>query len=212
MERPNQLHNNCSGKHSGFICTCCHMDQDPNGYIGYDHPLQVQIRDVMGELTGTLLDRDHSGIDGCGIPTYAVPLRALAQGFAKMTTGTGIGTERAKASRRLIDACMVEPFYVAGTGRTCTKLMQAAPGRIFAKTGAEGVFCASIPGLGVAIALKCDDGTTRAADAMVAGTLARYFTDEPEIHTRLMAIANHTMRNWNGMEVGQVRLNGVLNH
>lgn len=206
MERPTALHNNCSGKHAGFVCACCHTGQDPKGYVGYDHPLQAEIRDVMGDLTGSALGHDNCGIDGCSIPTYAVPLNALAHGFAKMATGQGIGVERARASRRIIEACMAEPFYVAGTHRSCTRLMQAAPGRIFAKTGAEGVFCAAIPEQGLAIALKCEDGASRAADSMVAGVLARFFDGEDDVQARLMAIANHTMRNWNGIEVGTVRL------
>ena len=210
LDRPTQLHNNCSGKHAGFVCACCHRDEDPKGYVTYDHPLQAEIRDIMGDLTGSVLDRDNCGIDGCSIPTYAVPLRRLAHGFAKMATGEGIGPERAKASRRIVEACMAEPFYVAGTRRTCTRLMQAAPGRIFAKTGAEGVFCAAIPELGLAIALKCEDGISRAADSMVAGLLARYFRQDDEVRGRLLTIANHTMRNWNGMEVGTVRLSGAF--
>lgn len=209
MDRPNQLHNNCSGKHAGFVCACCHEGHDPKGYVTYDHPLQAEIRDAMADLTGTALSRDNAGVDGCSIPTYAVPLKALAHGFAKMTTGVGIGPERARASKRIIEACMAEPFFVAGTGRTCTRLMQAAPGRIFAKTGAEGVFCAVVPERGLAIALKSDDGSSRAADAMVAGVLARFF--DGEARERLTAIANHTMRNWKGIEVGDIRVvDGVL--
>lgn len=207
---PTALHNNCSGKHAGFICAICHSGDDPKGYVGYDHPLQAEIRDTMHDLTGSLLDRDNCGIDGCSIPTYAVPLKALAHGFAKMLTGQGIGAERAKASRRIIEACMAEPFYVAGTDRACTRLMQAAPGRIFAKTGAEGVFCALLPELGYSIALKCDDGASRAAESTVAGTLARFFGKDAEIRDRLLAIANHTMRNWNGLEVGKVGITEAL--
>ncbi len=212
LDRPNQLHNNCSGKHSGFICACCHAGRDPKGYVTYDHPLQAEIRDILRNLTDAPVGRDNCGVDGCSVPSYAVPLRALAHGFARMATGEGIGPERAKASRRIIDACMAEPFYVAGTKRTCTRLMQVAPGRIFAKTGAEGVFCAAIPELGLAIALKCEDGTTRAADSMVAGILARCLKQDHEVHDRLMAIANHTMRNWNGIEVGTVRLSDAMLH
>lgn len=206
LDAPNALHNNCSGKHAGFICACCHQGIDPKGYIGYQHPLQVEIRAAMESLTGAVLGAESCGTDGCSIPTYAVPLRSLAHGFAKMATGTGLEPLRAKASRRLIEACMAEPFYVAGTRRACTRLMQAAPGRIFAKTGAEGVFCAAIPEKGIAIALKCEDGATRAAEAMVAATLARFFRDEPELHASLMAQANHSMRNWNGIHVGDVRV------
>jgi len=210
LDRPTMLHNNCSGKHAGFVCAACHMDMDPKGYVTYDHPLQAEIRDVMADLTGSAIDRDHAGIDGCSIPTYAVPLRNLAHGFARMATGQGIGAARAKAARRVIDACMAEPFYVAGTGRACTRLMQVAPGRIFAKTGAEGVFCAVVPERGYAIALKCDDGASRAAESMVAAVLARCFGQDAELRDRLLAIANYTMRNWNGLEVGTVRVAPAL--
>lgn len=206
MEAPSALHNNCSGKHSGFICACCHSGTEVKGYVGYDHPLQQEIRGAMESLTGAILGRDNCGVDGCSIPTYAVPLKGLAHGFAKMATGVGLAPERARASKRLIEACMAEPFYVAGTKRGCTRLMETAPGRIFAKTGAEGVFCAAIPEKGVAISVKCEDGATRAAEAMVAATLARFFRDEPEIQAALMAQANHTMKNWNGIPVGDVRV------
>ena len=208
IEKPNQLHNNCSGKHAGFICACCHSGHDPKGYVTFDHPLQAEIRDVMGGLTGATLDRDSAGVDGCSIPTYAMPLRALAHGFARMASGTGLGPERARASKRIMEACMAEPFYVAGTGRTCTKLMEVAPGRIFVKTGAEGVFCAAIPERGLGIAVKCDDGTARAADSIVAGILARFF--DGDVQAKLDAIANHTMRNWNGIAVGDVRVSQYI--
>lgn len=206
LDQPTALHNNCSGKHAGFVCTACHTGEDPAGYVGYDHPVQRRIRAIMESLTGSVLDQDSCGVDGCSIPTYAVPLKGLAHGFARMATGTGLETVRAAASRRLMAACMAEPFYVAGTGRACTRLMKTAPGRIFAKTGAEGVFCAAVPELGLGIALKCDDGNGRAADAMIAATLARIFAGEPELQTALMGQANRTMRNWNGIAVGDVRV------
>jgi L-asparaginase II len=206
MGQPTALHNNCSGKHAGFVCAACHTGKDLKGYVGYEHPVQAEIRGVMESLTGAALASDNCGVDGCSIPTYAMSLKSLAHGFAKMATGTGLAPVRAKAARRLIDACMAEPFYVAGTKRACTRLMQTAPGRIFAKTGAEGVFCAAIPEKGVAIALKCEDGTTRAAEAMVAATLARFFADEPDLHAALMAQANRAMYNWNGIHVGDVRV------
>ncbi len=205
LEKPTALHNNCSGKHSGFVCACCHQGIDTKGYVGYEHPLQQQIRDTMQDLTGATLGADVCGTDGCSIPTYAVPLRGLAHGFAKMATGQGLAPLRAKASLRLIEACMAEPFYVAGSGRACTELMLIAPGKIFCKTGAEGVFCAAIPEQGIAIAVKCEDGTSRAAEAMVAATLARFFEKDGEIHAALTSMAHKSMHNWNGIHVGDVR-------
>ncbi|KQY19829.1 asparaginase [Rhizobium sp. Root482] len=204
LDHPTALHNNCSGKHAGFVCACCHAGEEVAGYVDYDHPLQREIRGAMESLTGAVLGHDNCGIDGCSIPTYAVPLKGLAHGFARMATGRGLDPVRATASKRLIEACMAEPFYVAGSKRACTRLMQVAPGRIFAKTGAEGVFCAAIPEKGIAIALKCEDGATRAAEAMVAATLARFFADEPDLREKLMAEANHGMKNWNGIHVGDI--------
>ena len=137
---PSQLHNNCSGKHAGFICAACHLGIDPAGYVNYDHAIQSMIRDTLADLTGQHCGVDNCGTDGCSIPTYAVPLRATAEGFAKLVSGRALAPARARAAQRLVAACMAEPFYVAGSGRTCTRLMQFMPGSIFAKTGAEGVF------------------------------------------------------------------------
>ncbi|MCM2442611.1 asparaginase [Agrobacterium vitis] len=210
LEKPQALHNNCSGKHAGFVCACVHAGYQVEGYVEYDHPLQRDIRATMESLTGAVLDRDHCGTDGCSIPTYAVPLKALAHGFARMATGQGLEPVRAKASRRLIDACMAEPYYVAGTARACTKMMQVAPGKIFAKTGAEGVFCAILPQQGLSIAVKADDGATRAAEAMVTALLARYFEKDSCERLALMAMANKPMHNWTGRHVGDVRVTDVL--
>ena len=210
LDRPTALHNNCSGKHSGFVCTCVHSGMEVKGYVGYEHPLQAEIRGVMEDLTGAVLGKDNCGTDGCSIPTYAVPLKGLAHGFAKMLTGQGIGTERAKASRRLMEACMAEPFYVAGTRRACTRLMEVAPGKIFAKTGAEGVFVAALPDEGLAMAVKCEEGSTRAAEAMIFALIARYFEKGGEVEQKLLAMANRSMKNWNGIHVGDVRVTDAL--
>ncbi|NTJ41579.1 asparaginase [Agrobacterium larrymoorei] len=210
MDRPTALHNNCSGKHSGFICACSHSGIETKGYVNYEHPLQREIRATMESLTGTALGEDNCGVDGCSIPTYAVPLKSLAHGFAKMATGQGLEPVRAKASRRLMEACMAEPFYVAGTGRTCTKLMEIAPGRIFAKTGAEGVFVGVLPQQGISIAVKCEDGTTRAAESMIAALLARYVEKDSAEQAALLAFANRPLKNWNGIHLGDVRVTSAL--
>lgn len=205
LEKPSALHNNCSGKHAGFVCAACHSGMEVEGYVTYDHPLQGEIRGIMEGLTGAVLAHDNCGTDGCSIPTYAVPLNRLADGFGKMLTGRGLAPVRAAAARRLIAACMAEPFYVAGTKRFCTRLMEIAPGEIFAKTGAEGVYCALLPEKGISIAVKCEDGAGRAAETMVAAVLARFFDRGSEPYEKLFSMANHQMHNWNGIKVGEVR-------
>ena len=108
LDKPTALHNNCSGKHSGFVCTCCHTGEDPRGYAGFDHPLQQAIRAIMADLTGAVLSRDNCGTDGCSIPTYAVPLIGLARGFGKLATGRGL--EPTRAAEAMIAALLARHF------------------------------------------------------------------------------------------------------
>lgn len=208
--RPSALHNNCSGKHAGFLCTCVHRGLDPQGYVRRSHAAQEAVRESMESVTGATHGVDCCGIDGCSIPTYAVPLDALALGFARMATGVGLGAEQAKAARRLMAACTAEPHYVAGTGRMDTRIMDGGGGRIFVKTGAEGVYCAAVPELGLGIAIKCDDGAGRAAEVMVAGVLARLLSGDLELAQRLGNLARPELRNWNGIRVGGLRPAGEL--
>ncbi|MFU0506682.1 asparaginase [Pseudaminobacter sp. NGMCC 1.201702] len=202
---PSALHNNCSGKHAGFLCACCHSGIDRHGYVKADHAFQKMVCEALEGVTGARHDAGNRGTDGCSIPTYAVPLKNVAHGFARMATGIGLEPVRAAAAKRLMDACMAEPFYVAGTSRADTRLMGSAPGRIFVKVGAEGVFCGALPELGVGIALKCDDGTARAAEVMVAAVLAKLLAEDETLADTLRQMANPVLSNWNGIKVGSLR-------
>ncbi len=202
---PPAICNNCSGKHAGFVCTAAHLGIDTTGYVSPDHPVQEGVRRAMEEMTDTPHVKAHMGIDGCSIPTYAIALRAMAHGFAKMATGTGLSSDRASAAKRLLKACMAEPFYMAGTGRFCTDYMTMGGGRLFAKTGAEGVFCAAIPELGIGIALKIDDGGTRAAEVAMAAVTRHCLPKDDTLQDSLTAMSNLTLTNWNGLVVGSVR-------
>lgn len=209
-ETPSQLHNNCSGKHAGFICACCHEGLPSKGYVGFGHAWQLRLRETMSEVTGVAHDEANAAIDGCSIPTHAVPLRALAAGFARMATGVGLGPARAAAASRLLTACMKEPFYVSGTGRMDAQLMEAGNGRIFVKTGAEAVYCAAVPEFGVGIAIKCDDGGTRASETIVASVLSRLLHKDDQLARRLDELARPGVPTRRGAVVGQVRPAGEL--
>lgn len=203
-KEPTALNNNCSGKHAGFLCTCAHMGLKIRGYVQASSQIQTIVRETMQDVTGAEHNPDDYGTDGCSIPTYAIGVDAMARGFARMATGTGFAPERAKAAKRLIDACMAAPFYVAGSRRACTSLMELAPGRIFVKTGAEGVFCGAVPELGLGFAMKCDDGATRAAEVMVTQLLAQLFTKDADLSAKLAAKATRRMSNWNGIDFGSI--------
>lgn len=207
---PSALHNNCSGKHAGFLCTCLHLGFRHRGYVAHGHPVQELVREALERVTGAPHAVDLCGTDGCSIPTCAVPLRSLASGFARMATGAGLGPERAKAARRIMEDCMDNPLFVAGSGRMDTQIMEAAAGRIFAKTGAEGVYCGAVPELGLGIAVKCDDGAGRASEAMIAAALAKLFERDASLEPLLRSLRDYALFNWRGIEVGRIRPAGPL--
>jgi len=208
--QPNALHNNCSGKHAGFICLACGTGEDPRGYVSADHPVQRMIREALEDVTGACHTLDKSGIDGCSIPTYAIRLPSLAFGFARFGTGAGLSAGARAAAERIRKAVAAHPFMVAGTGRFDTKLMEILKERAFVKVGAEGVYCASFPELGYGIALKADDGHVRAAEAMMAGLVLRFLPLDDAERTAVEALAQPVFKNWNGIEVGSIRLSSEI--
>jgi L-asparaginase II len=207
---PSALHNNCSGKHAGFICLACSRGLDPRGYVAPDHTVQREVAAAIADVTQARLGEEARAIDGCSIPTYATPLRALAYGFARFGAGRGLKPERAKAAARIRAAVAANPAIVAGQGRFDTEVMTILGGRAFTKSGAEGVFCAALPDLGLGIAVKADDGAGRAAQAMIAALLLRLGGFDEGLRARLAPFVRPRLFNWNGIEVGVLRPAGPL--
>jgi L-asparaginase II len=205
------IHNNCSGKHSGFLTVCQHCGIDHKGYIVAGHGLQEMVRNAMEEVTGARHGAENRGTDGCSIPTYAIPLKSLALGFARMAGGEGFSPGRAAAAKRLMAACMANPFYVAGTKQADTKLMEVGRGRIFTKGGAEGVHCAALPELGLGIALKCGDGAGRAAEIAMTAVLARLLKADTALSSELNELAHRHLKNWRGLDVAGLRPTAAIN-
>ncbi len=206
------LHNNCSGKHTGFLCLACHLagGQDAagfaQGYVSPEHPVMREVTRALAVSTGQDLAQAPRGVDGCSIPTYALPLRALALAFARVGTGTGLPADFARAAARLRRAVAQATFMVGGTDRVDTVVMQALGERLCCKVGAEGVYCASLPELGLGLALKIDDGASRAAEAVMADLALRLLRPDGDAAALLQSLAAPVLRNWRGIAVGQLRV------
>jgi L-asparaginase II len=199
---PSAIHNNCSGKHAGMVATALHLGLRPQGYGRPDHPVQTEIARVISEICGVALTADRTAIDGCSVPTFALPLAALATGFARLARPAPLARARRDSVGRLMQACFAEPLLVAGEGRFDTIVMQSLAPTIFAKGGAEGVHCAALSELGLGIALKIDDGTKRGTEAILAHVLAAVV---PEARGVLAGHLSGVLRNWRGIEVGRLR-------
>ena len=209
-EGPTALHNNCSGKHAGFLCLSCASGWSAIGYLAADHPAQQAARAAIAELVGAPLGADVCAIDGCSIPTYAAPLQALALGFARFGAGEGLAPAREKATRRIRAAVAAHPVMIAGEGRFDTEAMTLFGERLFVKAGAEGVHCAALPDLGLGLAVKADDGAARAAQAMIAALIARFLPMSEAERGHFAEYVAPRIANWSGLEVGALRPTGAL--
>lgn len=199
---PSALHNNCSGKHAGFVCLACDRGDDPAGYVHHDHPTMREVTAALADTTGAVLDDSNRAVDGCSIPTYAISLHSLALGFARFGSGVGLSAARAAAALRIRAAVAANPFMVAGTGRFDTRLMTLMGPRVFSKTGAEGVYCVALPELGLGLAVKCADGAGRAAEVVTAALIERFLRpNEPDFSD----LVRPKLTNWNGITVGELR-------
>ncbi len=199
---PCQVHNNCSGKHVGFLTVTKHLGAGPE-YVDPEHPLQKAVREAFEEMTG--MDSPGYAIDGCSAPNFATTLHGMAWAMAKMAAGATGSDSRNLASARLVAAMARHPDLVAGEGRSCTNLMRAMGGAASVKTGAEAVFVAILPGPGLGIAVKIEDGTTRAAEAVITALLVR----EGMLEADAPVVRQYTygpITNWRGIETGHMRV------
>ena len=172
--------------------------------------MQRAVHGVLQHLTGVGLSRAVAPSTAARFPTWAVPLHSLAHAFAKFASRSRpLIRDRALAAARLRGR-LRQPWYVAGTGRFGTEIVRLLGERIFLKTGAEGVACGALPTLGLGISIKCDDGAGRAAEAVAAALIARLLPLTDAERHALAPFAQPTLRNWNGIEFGALRVTEAL--
>ena len=187
---PEPITMNCSGKHSAMLSTCVTRGWSTQNYRDVDHPLQQSIADTMERMCGETVAA--VGIDGCGAPVMAVSLAGLARAFSAAVLAAPGSPERCVA-----DAMRAHPELVGGTGREVTALMAELPG-VLAKDGAEAVMALSLPD-GRAFALKIDDGSERAANALTLALL-----ESLGVNIEPVRSISKPIRGW-GQPVGEVR-------
>ncbi|MFL5237091.1 MAG: asparaginase [Rhizomicrobium sp.] len=205
--RPTRIHNNCSGKHTGFLTTARHWGIATDGYERVHHPVQEAVAKTLNELAGLSGDLPW-GVDGCAAPNFALSLAAFARALARLADSSSMAQPRADAIKRIVRAMIAHPELVAGTGRSDTILIQACGGRAATKAGAEGIYAAIIPETGLGIALKIDDGAGRAAETAVAAILDKLAVlgGDPAAHKLVRA----PVLNTRGATVGERRAAATL--
>ncbi|MCR9109745.1 asparaginase [Marivita sp. XM-24bin2] len=201
FEAPCRVHNNCSGKHAGFLTLAQHLGAGPN-YVDPEHAVQKACLEAFEAVTDQT--SPGFGIDGCSAPNFATTMHGMARAMAWFATSAQRSDGLSKAAARLVDAMYSHPLLVAGEGRACTRLMRASKEPVALKTGAEGYFIAILPKRGLGIAVKAADGATRAAECAIAALLVRLEVLDAQ-DPGVKAFLNPAILNRDGLVTGEIK-------
>jgi L-asparaginase II len=208
---PSKVHNNCSGKHTGFLHLAAACGDPLADYLAPDNRSQGEVNAAVAAMAGRSAPVP-TGLDGCGAPTFVLPLEALARAFCRLANPTGLAPVRAAACRTILDAVGQAPALLAGEKRFCTALLRQWPGRVFAKNGAEGVYVVALapdparrrwPGA-LGIAVKIDDGSDRGYQPVVVDLLRQLGALPAPLPDALARFHRQPLRNTQQKLVGEV--------
>ncbi len=200
------IHNACSGKHSSMIALALLKGYEVKGYINSDHPVQREMLDVVADVTGMAKASIGLGVDGCGVSVFELPVYNMAVAYSKLALARDVKTSaREEAISKVAEAMAKNPYYVAGSERLDTLLIETTKGRLVAKLGAEGVYCIGVMNEGIGIALKIEDGNTRPIDAIVLKLLKSLDLITPSEHEELRRNCMKGIKNHRGEIIGEIR-------
>ncbi len=197
-----ERHNNCSGKHAGFVAHCVQHGLPLENYTEADHPLQHSIRQAVARAVGLEVDDLKLGIDGCSAPNYAMPLWRLAYGYARLASGAQ-DSELGASFAQLTDAMTQHPDLVSGSGRNDLDFMRVGRGDWVSKVGADGVQVVGSKERGEAFAIKILDGNKPALFAASVETMDQLGWLDPAQREALRPWRAQTLLNVRGLTVGE---------
>jgi L-asparaginase II len=206
-ERPSALHNNCSGKHAGFLALTLHLGVDPARYLDPQAPPQQRVRRAVEEMCGVAAGEVQTATDGCSAPTFRLPLARLATAIARVANPDGLAPQRRAACERMQRAVAAHPDLIAGTReRICTDLARVSGGALFPKIGGEAIYLIGAVGRDRGLAVKVDDGSYRGFHALLVELCARFGWLDAQQVAALEAWRDRTLTNWAGRAVGHVEV------
>ena len=206
---PTAIYNNCSGKHAGMLAVCLANDWPTEGYLEIEHPLQQRILELIAEYTELKKEEIPLGIDGCSLPTYFMKLRNAGLGAARFIER---GEKEKTPERRLLEAMTNRPEMVHSEGGFDTELIRALNGRCYAKRGAMGIMLFGLrteehgP---IGIAAKMENGNNKPMPVVMISLLDRLGLISPEEGLQLERFRKLSVKNWNGIYVGEIKGPGV---
>lgn len=207
---PTQLHNNCSGKHTGMLAVCLAEGWPIEGYLEIEHPLQQWILDLMAEHSGIAREQIGVGIDGCSLPAFYMPISGAATVLARFVAHA---KEPGTPAARIMRAVTEHPEMINDRGGFDTELMRALDGRAIAKRGAMAIF---VVGLDterwgpIGVAVKLEDGNMLPMPVVVMKVLEDLGVLAPEELAALDGFRATHLKNWRGTDVGEIAVDFSL--
>jgi L-asparaginase II len=203
-EKPRAIHNNCSGKHAGMLALASHLQLPLENYEELRHPVQQKNLQTMADMSDYPAEKIDIGIDGCSVPVFGLPIYNLALAFARLADPEGLSDVRREACKRIISAIRKYPFYLAGSDRFDTALIEKSNGRFVGKAGAEAVFAVAVPEKGLGIVAKVADGNSRAVYPTIVETIHQLGLLTEAEKQGLESFHRSVVKNWKGQEVGRI--------
>jgi len=201
---PSAVHNNCSGKHAGFLALCKKKGYKLDTYLNLNHQLQKEIKSTVSAYYEVAENKLIPGIDGCSAPTFAMPVKNMAIAFKNLThPNHRISESQFNASQIILDAIKLHPEMIAGTNRYCTDLIKVTKGRVLGKTGADGIYSLVIPSEGIGIAVKIDDGKMGPQYQVVQEVLLKNGWISISEYKKLEIYRKFELKNFSDLTVGE---------
>ena len=197
------IHNNCSGKHTGFLADALALEVDTKNYIQLQHPVQKEVKKLIENFCSYQIDNNSIAIDGCSIPTYFMPLKSLALGMARFADIDNSQTELSTAKQIIFNSIQQNPFYLAGQDRYCTLMTTELGENGFVKIGAEGVIMASLPKNKLGIVIKSEDGASRSTELAMTWVLKQLNILSENTFNKFSEVP---VENWNRIRTGQIKV------
>ncbi|GAW29984.1 MULTISPECIES: asparaginase [unclassified Carboxydocella] len=199
-EQPQPWHSNCSGKHLGMLALARCKGWDTQGYWLPEHPVQQEMLNMVSNYTDQAVTDIGLGVDGCGVPVFHLPLKSMAMAYARL-----VSSQRTYVADTVVRAMISSPYYVAGSDRICTDLMQVTRGRLLAKSGYEGVYCVGLVDQGQGLALKIADGNPRALGPILIEALQQLGWLTSTEKNKLASYWQVEVKNFHNAVVGTIK-------
>ena len=202
----NELHNNCAGKHLAMLTSCLINNQSINNYLDYNHTHQKNIRKVFNKFTGTKLSKKNFSLDGCSAPQYSFKIKSISKALNNLIKSYKDCYDYSEEVKTLINSVLENPEFIGGTESFDTKVMKASKGKIFCKSGAEGVFLFIDIQKEISGVIKITDGNERAIPISILNIFKKLKVMTREELNNLEKEEKFDLKNHAGKNIGHISL------